>query len=75
MKTPSKDIAGSLRGQRAPGRGPEVVDVQKVKPTNPSMVVPGEGRGGTKPPGMRHERSAAHYGPVMKHAFRDAGKE
>jgi len=64
MKAPSKDITGSLRGQRIPGRSPETIETSAVK-GKPSMTVPGTG-GVEDEPAARHERSAANYVEPMK---------
>lgn len=65
MKAVSKNVSASLRGQKPGGRGPETVEVSGTK-SGVSMTVPGEGSV-QEPPGMMHERSAAHYaGPAGK---------
>lgn len=66
MKSPSKNISASLRGQSAPGRGPIKVEMGRMKGYSPSMTVPGEG-GTEMAPGThaasdgRQERSAAAF--------------
>lgn len=65
MKAPSRNISSSLRGQSPGGRSGEPVEVSGLK-AGVSMTVPGEGSV-EEPPGMMHERSAAHYaGPAGK---------
>lgn len=59
MKSPSKNITQSLKGQKPGGRSGETVEVSGVK-AGVSMTVPGDGSVDS-PPGARHERSAAHY--------------
>lgn len=59
MKSPSKNISGSLRGQSSPGRGAESIAVTGLS-KGQSMTVPGDGSVET-PPGKRLERSAAEY--------------
>ncbi len=59
MKPVSKNITQSLKGQKPGGRGAEAVEVSGMK-RGTSMTVPGDGSVDS-PPGMRHERSAAHY--------------
>lgn len=49
MKAPSKDITGSLRGQRIPGRSPETIETSAVK-GKPSMTVPARAVSKTSPP-------------------------
>ena len=63
MKSPSKNISASLRGQSVKGRGNEKISVTRQS-GKPSMTVPGEGNV-EMPPGSRHERSAAHYTDPM----------
>jgi hypothetical protein len=65
MKTPSKNVSASLRGQKVAGRGAEKVTVSAMSDSKPSMTVPGEG-GVEMPVGTRHERSAAEYTDPMK---------
>lgn len=73
MKSPSKNISASLRGQRPPGRGAETPAVGRQKSYGPSMTIPGEGgtemSQGTATAGDgRQERSAAKYaGASGKH--------
>jgi hypothetical protein len=71
MRDPSKNIAASLRRQRAPGRTPEPVAVTTVS-KKPTMTVPGDG-GIALPPGAlqvgdeRQSRSAAlHADPMQR---------
>lgn len=59
MKSPSRNISSSLRGQSSPGRGAESIAVSGIK-KGQSMTVPGDGSVEV-PPGKRHERSAAEY--------------
>lgn len=64
MKTPSRNVSASLRGQNSgPGR-----DAPSIKVGRPrghlSMTVPGEGCV-EAPPGPVNPRSAVHYGDAM----------
>jgi hypothetical protein len=64
MKSPSKNVSKSLRGQKTPGlMGGEGIEVSGLKKGS-SMTVPGEG-GVEVAPGMqtsgRQERSAVNY--------------
>jgi hypothetical protein len=63
MKSPSKNVSRSLRGQRAPGRKQTGVSVSKLT-TGGSMIVPGEG-GVEDPPGARHTNSAKDHADAL----------
>jgi hypothetical protein len=69
LKAPSKNVAGSLRKQRAPGRTAEPITVTTVS-KKPTLTVPGEG-GVASPPGAllvgdeRQSRSAANFADAM----------
>jgi hypothetical protein len=63
MKSPSKSIAQSLRGQTPAGRHPGPVKV--CRPTGKlSMIASGEGCV-VPAPGMVDDRSAVHYADAM----------
>jgi hypothetical protein len=66
MKAPSRSIGASLRSQRAaPPRGPETIEIGRMKAGGPSMIASGEGRV-ESPPGRRHARSAHNYADAMR---------
>lgn len=60
MKSPSKNVSRSLRGQRAPGRAQEPISTSS-QTRGGSMIVPGEGKVEV-PPGRERANSAAEYG-------------
>lgn len=73
MRKPSINVARDLRGQRAPGRSPETMEITPVTGTikKPTMTAPGEG-GVALAPGSqmaadeRQSRSAGLFGDAMR---------
>lgn len=67
MKSPSRNISDSIRGQSPAGRKPVSVSVSKQKA--PGMS-PTSGEGGTSmPPGKVHERSVKPYAGAVGGIF------
>lgn len=67
MKSPSKNISQSLRGQRAPGRAPLEVPAPEMQKRGVSMIIPGMG-GIEEEPTTQHPRSVAKYcGPQRRY--------
>jgi hypothetical protein len=65
MKSPSKNITGSLKGQKPGGRGAEPVEVSRLK-SGVSMTVPGTGDVETAPGMLRdQDRSAVNFADKM----------
>lgn len=65
MKTPSKNISSSLRGQSPGGRSAEPVSVESQSAESQAgMTIPGEG-GVSNPPGTVDSRSAKSYGNAV----------
>jgi hypothetical protein len=73
VKTPSRNIAQSLRRQRVGGRGVEQVEVDEVvgRVKQPSIVAPGGGKVEAPPGGVdsTSSRSAATFGDIMQRRF------
>ena len=67
MKSPSKNIAASIKGQSPGGRGPERVETSRPGRYAPSMTVPGEVRT-TVPQGNGTARDGRQDRSAVKHA-------
>ena len=55
MKSPSKDISGSLRGQRPSTSGPGPSETGRIKQGMSAGVFPGTRMAGQQPPGRRKD--------------------
>ena len=67
MKSPSKNIATSIKGQNPGGRGQERVEVSRLRRYGPSMTVPGEGTT-TVPQGNGTARDGRQERSAVRHA-------
>lgn len=66
MKSPSKNISASLRGQSPAGRSPISVSVSKVQSASSiSGIVPGEMDVEAPPGKQMQDRSASKYADAM----------
>lgn len=67
MKSPSKNISASLRGQSVQARAPVTPSVSEQRTGGPTMTVPGEGKVERPPGEPRHgDRCAAKFTEPMK---------
>lgn len=67
MKSPSRNVSQSLRGQNnRPTTGPGPSERGRVKQGQSAGIWPGTRTSGQQPPGRRQDNSAEHFADIIK---------